>query len=230
MTVRYYTFDDECKLSREDKDKMLKRAITAIGFGARRGTHGYKVEGNKWKNPALVEIFKYYPQARDKFLNCSIIKKFLHEQNLIDTYLFESCKSRNDDFLRLEEVRTFSGSLSKAKVIAYLYQQSETVIMDYINGEIESRDITVIARVHDAIFVKNRLGERKEEIEYLLQSNTENEYWHLTMKELEPFNRPYCLDKAEIDAHQQRIAEEERHAKSVAQSQSINKSWNLAIN
>ena len=129
-----------------------------------------------------------------------------------------------------KEVRTFSGSLSKAKVIAYLYQQSETVIMDYIHGEIESRGITVIARVHDAIFVKNRLGERKEEIEYLLQSNTENKYWHLTMKELEPFNRPYCLDKAEIDAHRLRIAEEERHAKSVAQSQSINKSWNLAIN
>jgi len=230
MTVRYYTFDEECKLSREDKDKILKRAITAIGFGARRGTHGFMLNSGKWKNPALVEIFKYHPQARDKFLNCSIIKKFLHEQNLIDNYLFESCKSSDADFLCLEEVRTFSGSLSKAKVIAYLYQQSETVIMDYIHGEIESRGITVIARVHDAIFVKNRLGERKEEIEYLLQSNTENKYWHMTMKELEPFNRPYCLDKAEIDAHRLRIAEEEKHAKSVAQTKSINKSWNLAIN
>ena len=230
MTVRYYTFDGECDLSREQKDKMLKQAITAIGFGARRGTHGFMLNSGKWKNPALVEIFKFHPQARDKFLNCSIVKDFIREQNLIDNYLFESCKSKKVDFLLLDEVRTFSGSLSKAKVIAYLYQHFETAIMDYINEEIEKRGFKVLARVHDAIFVNNRLGESKHEIENLLQSDTENKYWHLTMKELKAYERPYCLDKAEIDAHRLRIAEEERHAKSVAQSQSINKSWNLAIN
>jgi predicted RNA-binding protein YlxR (DUF448 family) len=230
MTVRYYTFDDECELSREQKDKMLKQAITAIGFGARRGTHGFMLNSGKWKNPALVEIFKYHPQARDKFLNCSIIKDFLREQNLIDTYLFESCKASNADFLRNEEVRNFSGSLSKAKVIAYLYQHSETVIMDYISEELEKRGFKVLARVHDAIFVKNRLGESKHEIEHLLQSDTENKYWHLTMKELKAYERPYCLDSAEIDAHRKRIAEEELHAKSVSKTQLMNYSWTMAMN
>ncbi len=230
MTVRYYTFDDECELSREQKDKMLKQAITAIGFGARRGTHGFMLNSGKWKNPALVEIFKYHPQARDKFLNCSIIKDFLREQNLIDTYLFESCKASNADFLRNEEVRNFSGSLSKAKVIAYLYQHSETVIMDYISEELEKRGFKVLARVHDAIFVKNRLGESKHEIEHLLQSDTENKYWHLTMKELKAYERPYCLDSAEIDAHRLRIAEEERHAKSVSKTQLMNYSWSVHSN
>ena len=230
MTVRYYTFDDECELSREQKDKMLKQAITAIGFGARRGTHGFMLNSGKWKNPALVEIFKYHPKARDKFLSCSIIKNFLHEQNLIDTYLFESCKSKKAEFLLLDEVRTFSGSLSKAKVIAYLYQHSETVIMDYISEEIEKRGFKVLARVHDALFVKNRLGESKHEIEHLLQSDTENKYWHLTMKELKAYERPYCLDKTEIDAHRQRIAEEERHAKSVSKTQLMNYSWTMAMN
>ena len=97
--------------------------------------------------------------------------------------------------------------------------------MDYINEEIEKRGFKVLARVHDAIFVNNRLGESKHEIEHLLQSNTENKYWHLTMKELETYERPYCLDKAEIDAHRQRIAEEERHAKSVSKTQLMNYSW-----
>ena len=230
MTVRYYTFDDECELSREQKDKMLKQAITAIGFGARRGTHAYKIEGNDWKNPALVEIFKFHPQARDKFLNCSIVKDFIREQNLIDTYLFETCKSKKDEFLLLDEVRTFSGSLSKAKVIAYLYQHFETAIMEYINEEIEKRGFKVLARVHDAIFVNKRLGESKHEIEHLLQSDTDNKYWHLTMKELKAYERPYCLDSAEIDAHRHRIAEEERHAKSVSKTQLMNYSWSFRSN
>jgi hypothetical protein len=100
--------------------------------------------------------------------------------------------------------------------------------MDYISEEIKKRGFKVLARVHDAIFVKNRLGESKHEIEHLLQSDTDNKYWHLTMKELKAYERPYCLDKAEIDAHRQRIAEEERHAKLVSKTQLMNYSWSMS--
>lgn len=226
MTLRHDSFDSDCEFTREQKDKMLKQAITAIGFGARRGTHGYMFNSGVWKNPALVEIFKFQPQARDKFLKSSVTIDFIREQNLLDTYLFESCKSIKADFLANEEVRTFSGSLSKSKVIAYLYQHAETIIMDFISEEIKKRGHKVLARVHDAIFVKNRLGESKHEIEYLLQSDNENKYWHLVMKELKSYERPYCLDSAEIEAHKKRIAEEERHAKSVSKTQLMNYSWN----
>ena len=101
--------------------------------------------------------------------------------------------------------------------------------MDYISEEIEKRGFKVLARVHDAIFVKNRLGESKHEIEHMLQTDTENKYWHLTMKELKAYERPYCLDSAEIDAHRLRIAEEERHAKSVSKTQLMNYSWTMSM-
>ena len=229
-TLRYYTFDKESILSKDDKDKILKRAITAIGFGARRGSHGFMLNGTTWKNPALVEIFKYQPEARDRFMNCSMIKQFLHEQNLIDTYIFDFCKSQKAAFLKKEEVRTFSGSLSKSKVIAYLYQHAETEIMDFITAEIEKLGSTVLARIHDAIIVKYRLGESKHEIELLLQSKYENKYWHLTMKELKAYERPYCLDSAEIDAQREKIAEEERIAKLRSNTELLNYSWSVRSN
>ena len=37
---------------------------------------------------------------------------------------------------------------------------------------------------------------------------TLNLYWHLTAKELQPFERPYSLDHAEIEAHQERVRAE----------------------
>ena len=50
------------------------------------------------------------------------------------------------------------------------------------------------------------------------------------MKELKAYERPYCLDSAEIDAHRHRIAEEERHAKSVSKTQLMNYSWSFRSN
>jgi hypothetical protein len=44
------------------------------------------------------------------------------------------------------------------------------------------------------------------------------------------YERPYCLDKFEIDAHRQRITEEERHAKSVSKTQLMNYSWSVRSN
>jgi hypothetical protein len=49
------------------------------------------------------------------------------------------------------------------------------------------------------------------------------------MKELKAYERPYCLDKAEIDAHRHRISEEERHANLVSKTQLMNYSWTMAM-
>ena len=211
-TVRHYTFNDESKLSRELQDKLIKRAVTAISFGARSGTHGWSTNGVDWKNPSLVEIFKN-KEERFRFMNNIFIKKFLFEQNTLDKFLFNYCKQEKCSFLNLEEVRTQCGSLSRSKVIAYLYQHSETEVMDVAAKEIEARGRKVIARVHDAIFVDKRLGvDNKNEVEEAMKSATSNEYWHLAGKEIEPYARPYSLDKFEIDSHKERIRLEEKEA------------------
>jgi hypothetical protein len=216
-TVRHYTFNDESTISRELQDKLIKQAVTAISFGARRGTHGWTTNGTDWKNPSLVEIFKNKDE-RDRFLNNIIIKKFLHEQNTLDKFIYASCVEAKCSFLSREEVRTRCGSLSRAKVIAYLYQHFETQVMDVAAKEIEARGRRVIARIHDAIIIDKRLGvDSKYEVEEAMKAATSNEYWHLVAKELEPYERPYSVDKEEIEAHRERIRKEEAHAQSMAE-------------
>ena len=212
-TVRHYTFNDESTISRELQDKLIKQAVTAISFGARRGTHGWTTNGTDWNNPSLVEIFKSKDE-RDRFLNNIIIKKFLQEQNTLDKFIFSSCVEAKCSFLSRDEVRTQSGSLSRAKVIAYLYQHFETQVMDVAAKEIEARGRRVIARIHDAIIIDKKLGvDSKCEVEEAMKAATSNEYWHLVAKELAPYERPYSLDKNEIDAHKSRIAQEEQEAR-----------------
>ncbi|TXG75786.1 hypothetical protein E6Q11_06630 [Candidatus Dojkabacteria bacterium] len=212
-TVRYYTFKEDSNLPRDLQDKLLKQAVTAISFGARRGTKGWRVSTTEWSNPALVEIFKNN-EERERFMTCPIIKKFITEQNTLDKFIYQTCREANPPFMSLPEVRTQCGVLSKSKVIAYLYQHFETQVMDVVAEEIEKRGRKVLARIHDAIIIDKRLSQdTKEEIEYEMQKWDANPYWHLTQKELQPFERPYSLDRAEIEMHQERIRDEEAFAK-----------------
>lgn len=223
-TVRYYTFKEDSNVPRDLQDKLLKQAVTAISFGARRGTKGWRVSATEWSNPALVEIFKNN-EERERFMNCPIIKKFISEQNTLDKFIYQTCREANPPFMSLPEVRTQCGVLSKAKVIAYLYQHFETQVMDVASEEIEKRGRKVLARIHDAIIIDKRLGvDNKIEIEEAMQKATSNPYWHLTPKELQPFERPYSLDRVEIEAHQERIREEEVFAKQ-AKSKGLLKSF-----
>jgi hypothetical protein len=223
-TVRYYTFKEDSNVPRDLQDKLLKQAVTAISFGARRGTKGWRVSATEWSNPALVEIFRNN-EERERFMNCPIIKKFISEQNTLDKFIYQTCREANPPFMSLPEVRTQCGVLSKAKVIAYLYQHFETQVMDVASEEIEKRGRKVLARIHDAIIIDKRLGvDNKIEIEEAMQKATSNPYWHLTPKELQPFERPYSLDRVEIEAHQERIREEEVFAKQ-AKSKGLLKSF-----
>ena len=205
MTVRHYTYQGDSSVPRELQDKNMKQAITAISFGARRGTTGWRVSEDETKNPALVEILKNMAE-RERFMNCPVIKKFIAEQNLLDKFIFQTCRNESPSFLKSADVRTQCGALSKAKVIAYLYQHFETQVMDVAAEEMEKRGRKVLARIHDAIIIDKRLGmDTKEEIQHVMQCATSNPYWHLTAKELQPFERPYSLDRAEIEAHQDHI-------------------------
>lgn len=207
-SVRYYTFKEDSNTPRDLQDKLLKKAVTAISFGARRGTTGWRISSEETKNPALVEIFKNMKE-RERFMNCPIIKKFISEQNMLDKFIYQTCREANPPFMSLPEVRTQCGVLSKAKVIAYLYQHCETQVMDVVAEEIEKRGRKVLARIHDAIIIDKRLGvDNKIEIEEAMQDATSNPYWHLTAKELEPFERPYSMDRAEIEEHRERIKAE----------------------
>jgi hypothetical protein len=96
--------------------------------------------------------------------------------------------------------------------------------MDVVADEIEKRGRKVLARIHDAIIIDRKLGvDNKIEVEEAMQRATSNPYWHLTPKELQPFERPYSLDRAEIELHRERIRQEELRAREKSNSGVISK-------
>ncbi len=184
--VRYMTFLKDSNVPLELQYKLIKQAMTAIGFGARLTATSWKINGEQ-HHTAIGEIFKNYYE-RQRFLNCDLIKDFIREQSLLDSYIFEAGKAQPTEYFGEADIRTASGRLSKAKVLAFLYQTFETELMDLVCDLIEEKGKRVIARIHDAVITKDKLSvDDKEEILYRIRLATENEYWKLNHKELKPF-------------------------------------------
>ena len=207
-TVRLYVFDDHSKESGELHIKLLKQAFTAMSFGARLASTGWQDGSGHWNNPALVNILKN-TQERNRFFNDRSVRAFIKEQNTLDDYLFKQFKTHHPELVKLPCLLTHSGRLSKAKVLAYLYQHGETQIMDIVRASAAANERKPIANVHDAIFFKRRLGaELKAEIEWQMRSQTGNPYWHLTAKELKRYEPRHFDVIAEETAHKRRMAAE----------------------
>ncbi len=165
-----------------------------------------------WTNPALVEIIKNKDE-RNRFLGDSTIRKFIQEQNFLDDYIFQSFKREAGDFLKSSFLLTPSGQVSKSKVLAFYYQQSDTQVMDVLREVAASHGLTPLANVHDAVFFRNKLSaDLKSEIEFEMQERTANPYWRLEATQLHAYksiNKDVLAYEAE---HRARIAEEERAA------------------
>lgn len=130
-TVRYFTFAGNIALSEDFQLGLIKQALTAISFGAKSTGSGWTDSSGGWKNPALVEILKNQSE-RDRFLADPTVKAFIEEQRALDDFIFGLVKKNRAELLALDCLQTASGRVSKAKVLAYLYQHAETQAMDLI--------------------------------------------------------------------------------------------------
>jgi hypothetical protein len=211
-TVRYFTFAGNESLTEDFQLSLIKQALTAISFGAKSTGSGWTDSIGGWKNPALVNILKNQSE-RDQFLADPTVKAFIEEQRALDDFIFGLVKGRCPELLALDCLQTASGRVSKSKVLAYLYQHAETHAMDLICSVAVQFAHIPIARVHDAIFFKSRLGpDLKQELEFKLQDATHNKYWHLSPKQLKRY-QPVSIDAAHDEfLHRQWIADEERRA------------------
>jgi hypothetical protein len=208
-TVRHYTFDANSPVPKDLQSKLLKRAFTAISFGARQNTSGWQNEAGGWTNPALVEIIKNSTD-RERFLGDVTVQSFIQEQALLDAFLFDLVKTQRRDLLAKPFLQTPSGRPSRAKILAYLYQHDETEIMGVVESVAARFGREPLARVHDAIFFKRKLGvDLKSEIEYCMQAHSNNPYWHLTAKQLARYQPRYLDQLMEEAEHRKRIAQEE---------------------
>jgi len=71
-------------------------------------------------------------------------------------------------------------------VLAYAYQHAETEVMDVVRAEMKRLGKTVLANLHDAIVVRERLlRDDRHAIEEAMRSQTGNPYWRLTARQLQ---------------------------------------------
>jgi len=208
-TVRYFTFDGNTSLSTDFQLGLIKQALTAISFGAKAEGKSWSDGSGTWRNPALAEILKNASE-RARFLSDPSVKAFIAEQKRLDDFLVSTVKNEAPQLLELPVLKSLSGRINKPKVVAYLYQHAETVAMDCALSVAARYGHVPIARVHDAIFFRNRLGaELKSEIQFVMQERTANPYWHLTAKQIRGYT-PIALDHVvEVELHRNRIAAEE---------------------
>lgn len=151
-TCRSEVFDSSSSLTAEDQKKMIKTAITAIGFGARHNVEGYWA-GSWWKPAALADLFDKLPAEYKRFNESVTIKKFVAESGRVDKFIRAECERTQHKVLGREEVMGKRGSLNTSKLVAWLYQHIETLAMDAVAIEVERQGGVVKARIHDAIFV-----------------------------------------------------------------------------
>jgi hypothetical protein len=145
-------FDSSSSLTAEEQKKMIKTAITAIGFGARHNVEGYWA-GSQWEPAALADLFGKLLAEYARFNESVTIKAIAAEGNLVDKFILAECKRTQHEVLGRKEVRGKRGRLNTSKLVAWLYQHIETLAMDAVALEVERQGGVVKARIHDAIFV-----------------------------------------------------------------------------
>jgi hypothetical protein len=150
-TCQSEVFDSSSTLTADEQRKIIKTAITAMGFGARHGIDGYWA-GSSFKPAALAEIFDGLPTEYARFNESLTIKALAAEGDVVSEFIKSECKRTKHEVLKRQEVRNKRGA-STSKIVAWLYQHSESLAMDAVAIEIERQGGVVKARVHDAIFV-----------------------------------------------------------------------------
>jgi hypothetical protein len=210
--VQHLVFGSTSKLANDLQVKTLKRAFTALSFGARKTGTAWMDSNGGWVRPAIVDIIQGKDE-RERFLADVSVCGFIAEQTMLDTFLFDTFKQMRPDLLKLSYLQTQGGNPSKAKVIAFMYQHEETTVMDIVRNAVVEHDKTVLANIHDAIIVKQRLGaDLKQEIEMRMQDQTANPYWRLGASELHRFQSNSKEAKLEELTHKQRMQQFEAAA------------------
>lgn len=178
-TVRRKTFGNGTQITNALQIDVVKQALTAISFGARKHTHGWIDQSGKEFNPAIVKIIQD-DVSRMNFYACHEAASFIDEQKMMDKIISEYAKEKDLALLKDTQLQTASGRISNSKLMSYLYQQSETIAMDIVRDEMKAIYQTVLANVHDAIFIKKRLlASDKKRIELVMRRKTGLQFWHL---------------------------------------------------
>jgi len=187
------------------KIQLVKKATTALGFGAQKGKHG-----------SIAKII-YHAKDRDAFEQHPWILELIQlKKDLVNALqqlpgFKEECK-KNPTLLH------GNNSLNWNKVLAFMYQREETKIIQTIKTVCDKHDVHIHLYLHDGIYVDAKyitLG-LAPLVEKTLQEQFDTDYKLKAekVKAWTHYNSTGAVDEAErIISHQQNLANEEARAR-----------------
>ncbi len=188
LDVRTATFGAKSDLALEFQNTLIKRAVTAISFGARANVNGWVAANGAWTQPSIAKDVLTNPHQRSNFFNCFTVQCFVKEQATLDTYLANILKQERPD-IYYGELITRNVQPSKSKAVAFLYQHSETEVMGIAKQVLANHGISTTANIHDAFIVRNKLPKNiREEIIFEMRDKTNNNYWSIKPQRLNGFS------------------------------------------
>ena len=211
-TVRHNTFGNGSNISLDMQLDVVKQALTAISFGARKTAQGWIDKSGKKFNPAIVKIIADQT-ARNNFYACKEAASYIDENKQMDDIITEYAKENAPELLNDTELQTESGRISKSKLMSYLYQQSESIVMDIVRTEVNAVYKNILANVHDAIYIDAKLHSAdKKRIELVMRRKTGLQFWYLDEDKISGYKGISDEVRKEELAHKEFIKQQEQLA------------------
>ena len=180
------TYLAEYPYSHEHKISVIKEAMTAIGFGAKLTMGSWKAKDGEIKSSSLLQVFDEDTTLLSRFIDCTIVREYNDEQSNLNKYIVDKF---SNDSVWLAELEASRKNRNRKpyklnQKISWLFQHAETLMMNLVRDELQKLGKTVLANVHDAIVVRERLTKsellaienkvrRKTHVEYFALGETE---------------------------------------------------------
>jgi hypothetical protein len=185
----YSNYDDK------EQTALIKSAMTALNFGARLSSFEFTNKQGKEQKVAIAEIFKDNEYECDKFLKFPDVKAFVSEQKLLNKTIMNIEKLAQPNMSNLPFLLNTRNTLQQQKALAYLYQNSETNVMNIVRANTKLQGLTVLANIHDAIIFKSKLKSSVlKKIHEDIVQQTGNTFWLLKEKQLHRMLRQQQTD------------------------------------
>lgn len=167
--------------SHDYKNKVIKEAMTAIGFGAKLTVGSYKSNGDT-KHSSLYEVFNEDMTLLRRFVECTIVSEYNDEQAILNKYIVNKFSTDATWLADMEasRIKRKRKPYKSNQKISWLFQHAETEMMNIVRKKLQKLGKTVLANVHDAIVVRERLSASELlAIEKLVRRITKVQYFAL---------------------------------------------------
>jgi hypothetical protein len=180
--VSSHTFP-QSSLNQDEKTAILKEAMTALGFGAKLGVGKWLGMYGEEKMTSLYEVFNKDLATLTRFVSCPIVQKFNNEQQILNKYIVDkfSVDAQWRVDMNIERQRKkMKDDFSQAQKVVWLFQHAETLMMNIVRKQLQKLGKTVLANVHDAIVVRQRLtASELLAIEQIVRTSTNVQHFAL---------------------------------------------------